>query len=161
MPQLNTLYGTPTSLTITLNSLAASATVGRQSSVVDNSSQKALDTVIQLSITVGTVSGNKQILVYVAGSFDGGSTYSLSNGANVIGASDAAFTRVDPSCDGPAKVLPVPSSSIAYICYLSVAQCFGGVMPDHWALVVFNDSGASLSGSGNSAKYTPINIQSV
>lgn len=154
-------YGSKTNLTITLNSLAASSTVGRQATPVDNTVNNALDVQIQGTITVGTVSGNKQIIFYVAGSFDGGSTYSLANGSNTIGASDAAFTRADPAGKLPAFVLLVPTSSIAYSFDFSIAQLFGGSMPDNWCLVVFNDSGAALAGSGNSAWYKEIFVQSV
>lgn len=153
------LQGTKTNLTITLNSLAASATVGRQSTVVDNTVNNALDVQVQGTINVGTVSGNKQILFYIAGSFDGGTTYSLANGTNTIGATDAAFTRADPADKPPAHVLPVPTSSISYSFDFSVAQVFGGSMPDHWALCVFADDGATLASSGNAAWYKELRIQ--
>lgn len=100
---------------------------------------------IQGTITVGAVTGNKQILFYVAGSFDGGTTYSLKNGTNVISAAAAAFTRVDPSAKMPASILPVPTGSVQYSFDFSVAQTFGGTMPDHWALCVFNDSGVAIT----------------
>lgn len=151
------LYGTKTNFTITASSLAASATVGRQATVVDNTVNNALDAQVQGTLTTGTVSGNKQVLFYIAGSFDGGTTYSLANGANVIGASDAAFTRVDPSGKPPALVLPTPTSTIAYSFDFSVAQMFGGSMPDHWTLCVFNDSGAALTAF--SAWYKEIRAQ--
>lgn len=151
------LYGTKTNFTITASSLAASATVGRQATVVDNTVNNALDVQVQGTLTTGTVSGNKQVLFYIAGSFDGGTTYSLANGANVIGASDAAFTRVDPSGKPSALVLPTPTSTIAYSFDFSVAQMFGGSMPDHWTLCVFNDSGAALSAF--SAWYKEIRAQ--
>ncbi len=157
MATVTILYGTKTNLTITLNSLAASATVGRQSTVVDNTSTKALDANVQGVISCGATSGNERILFYIAGSFDGGTTYSLTNGANVIGASDAGFTRVEPSSKLPAYILPVPTDSVVYSYDFSVAQCFGGNMPDHWALVVFNDSGATLAASANTAWYKEIN----
>ncbi len=158
MSTISQLYGTKTNFTITAATLAASATVGRQATVIDNTVNNALDAQCQGSLTVGTVSGNKQVLFYVAGSFDGGTTYSLGNGTNVIGASDAAFTRVDPSAKGPACVLPVPTSSVAYTFDFSVAQMFGGSMPDHWTICVFNDTGAALTAF--SAWYKEIRAQS-
>jgi hypothetical protein len=151
------LFGTKTNFTITAATLAASATVGRQATVVDNTVNNALDAQVQGTLTVGTVSGNKQILFYVAGSFDGGTTYSLANGANVIGASDAAFTRADPAGKPPACLLPVPTASVAYSFDFSVAQMFGGSMPDHWTLAVFNDSGVALTAF--SAWYKELRIQ--
>jgi len=154
---ISELFGTKTNFTITASTLAASATVGRQATVVDNTTNNALDAQVQGTLTVGTVSGNKQVLFYVAGSFDGGTTYSLANGANTIGASDAAFTRVDPSGKPPAFVLPVPTASVAYSFDFSVAQMFGGSMPDHWTICVFNDSGVALTAF--SAWYKEIRAQ--
>lgn len=151
------LFGTKTNFTISASSLAASATVGQQATVIDNSTNNALDAQVQGTLTVGSVSGNKQILFYVAGSFDGGTTYSLANGSNTIGATDASFTRADPAGKPPACILPVPTSSIAYSFDFSVAQMFGGSMPDHWTIIVFNDSGAALSAF--SAWYRELRIQ--
>ncbi len=152
------LYGSKTNFTITATTLAASATVGRQATVVDNTVNNALDAQVQGSVTVGTVAGNKQVLFYIAGSFDGGTTYSLGNGTNVIGASDAAFTRADPSAKPPACVLPCPTNSIAMTFDFSVAQTFGGSMPDHWTLCVFNDTGAAFTAF--SAWYKEVRAQS-
>jgi len=152
-------YGSKTNLTITLASLSASATVGRQATVVDNTADLALDVLVQGQIETGTVSGNKQVLLYVAGSVDGGTTYSGDNGANTIGATDAGFTRADPTGLNLIGVLPCPTSSVimAFGPY-SVAQAFGGNMPDHWTLVVFNDTGAAFSATGanNAAWYKPL-----
>ncbi len=159
MATISQLYGTKTNFTITASTLAASATVGRQATVVDNTVNNALDAQVQGTLTTGTVGSNKQILFYVAGSFDGGTTYSLANGTNTIGASDAAFTRLDPSDKPPAHILPVPTSSIAYSFDFSVAQMFGGSMPDHWTIVVFNDSNTALTAF--SAWYKEIRAQSV
>ncbi len=103
------LFGTKTNFTITAATLAASATVGRQATVVDNTVNNAIDAAVQGSLTVGSVSGNQQILFYVAGSFDGGTTYSLGNGTNVIGASDAAFFMADI---GAAEAAVVPPSAV-------------------------------------------------
>lgn len=152
-------YGTKTNFTITLASLAASATVGRQSTAVDNTTDLALDCLVGGLIETGTVSGNKQVLIYVAGSVDGGTTYSGKSGANAIGASDAGFTRADPTDLKLIGILPTPTSSLVYsFGPYSVAQAFGGNMPDHWVLVVFNDTGASLSATGgnNAGFYKPI-----
>ncbi len=157
MSTVSQLYGTKTNFTITATTLAASATVGRQATVVDNTVNNALDAQCQGSLTVGTSAGNKQVLFFVAGSFDGGTTYSLGNSTNVIGASDAAFTRADPSGKPPAYILPCPTSSIAYTFDFSVAQMFGGSMPDHWTICVFNDTGNAFTAF--SAWYKEIRSQ--
>lgn len=146
-------------MTVTLASLAASATVGRQSTSVDNTTDLGLDVLVAGLIETGVVSANKQVLFYVAGSIDGGTTYSGKNGANVIGASDAGFTRADPTDLKLIGVLPTPTSSVVYSYGpYSVSQAFGGNVPDHWVLVVFNDTGAALSGTGgnNTAYYKPL-----
>ena len=56
------LYGTKTNFTITAATLAASATVGRQATVVDSTVNNALDAQVQGTLTVGVVSANTQIL---------------------------------------------------------------------------------------------------
>ena len=160
---IKALYGTNNqAITITLNSLAASATAGRASTAVDNTTNLFLDALVAGTISVGVVSGNKQILIYAYGTADGGSHYSGANGTNTITGTDAAFTRADPTDLKPIGVLPVPTASVVYTFGpYSVAQAFGGVLPDHWGIVVFNDSGVALAASSNAAWYQGVQAQSV
>lgn len=154
------LYGTDEQgITITIASLAASATVGRESTAVDNSSNRYDDVLIFVVFETGTVAGNKQILLWAYGTADGGSTYTES-----ATGSDAAFTRKDPTLLRPVAVIPAVTNAYVHRCGpFSLARAFGGVLPDHWGLVFNNDSGATLSGTAGNNKifYQGVNIQGV
>jgi hypothetical protein len=159
-------YGTTAqAITITLASLGASATVGRASTAVDNSSNLFLDALVAGLIETGTVSGNKQVLIYAYGTADSGTpVYSGKNGANAISGTDAGFTRADPTDLRLIAAVPCPTSSVVMgFGPYSVAQAFGGVLPDHWGIVVFNDTGAALSATAgnNKAWYQGVQAQSV
>jgi hypothetical protein len=156
-------YGTSNqAIAITLASLAASATVGRASTAVDNTSNVFLDALVAGFVDLGTVSGNKQVLIFAYGTADGGTTYSGQNGANAISGTDAGFTRLDPTDLTLVRVLPCPTSSIkmSFGPY-SIAQAFGGVLPDHWGIVIFNDTGAAFSATAgnNKAWYQGVQAQ--
>jgi hypothetical protein len=147
--------GVPTSITCTINSLANSATVGRQSTVIDNSSNLYVDALVLVSITnpsSGQASPNS-VYVYLFGSPDG-TYYTQDDGA--MGASDAAYTVNSPSnLKGPFAMY-CPTASKVYNEMFSVASFFGGVMPYKWGIVVVNNTGATLASSGNLAEYTGI-----
>lgn len=156
-------YGSNTqAITITLASLAASATAGRASTAVDNTSNVFLDALVAGFVDLGTVSGHAQVLIYAYGTVDGGTTYSGFNGANSITGTDVGFTRLDPTDLRLIAVLPCPTSTVKMgFGPYSIAQAFGGTLPDHWGIVVFNDSGSALSGTAgnNKAWYQGIEAQ--
>lgn len=165
MSTIKPLYGTSNqAITCSFNTLAASATVGRAATAIDNSSGLFLDILLFGLISAGTVSGNKQFLVYVTGSADGGTTYGGKNGSNAISGTDAAFTRADPTELVLVKVIPLPTSSQVYsFGPISLAQVFGGTLPDHVVVVVFNDSGGALANDSTNNKlwYQGVQAQSV
>jgi hypothetical protein len=155
-----TLYGTSNqALTITLASLASSATVGRESTVVDNTTNLFLDALLFIEFETGTVATNKQALVYVYGTADGGTTYT-----EAATGTDASFTRKDPTTLRPLAVIPAVTNSFVHKAGpFSIAQAFGGVLPAKWGIVFCNDTGAALSGTAgnNKAFYQGIQAQSV
>lgn len=152
------LYGSNgQSITLTIASLAASATVGRASTAVDNTSNLFIDALVFLFVETGTVSGNKQVLFYAYGTADGGTTYT-----EAITGTDAGFTRNDPTVLRPITVVPTPSNSTVYKSGpYSIAQAFGGILPDHWGVAVFNDTGASFSATAGNNKclYQGVQMQ--
>jgi hypothetical protein len=146
-------YGTNgQAITITLNSLAASATVGRASASVDNTANVFLDALVGIEITLaaGTPSSSKAIWVYAYGTANGGTDYT--DGCT---GSDAGFTRTDPPNLPLLGILNAPTAG--GLNWLggpwSVAQAFGGNLPDHWGIAVFDDTGVALASSDNSAWY--------
>lgn len=157
MATTSQLFGTSTALTITLASLADSATVGRQSTVVDNTSDLYEDALLQVSVTTaGTVATPFAVYVYLFGSEDGTKYAGADDG--VIGATDAAYTvNTASNLKGP-FVISTPTTAKIYSQIVSVASFFGGRMPRKWGIVVVNDSGAALNATGSNhyATYTGI-----
>lgn len=150
----NEKIGTSTAITCTLNSLGASATVGRQSTVVDNTSNLFDDALLTIIITTGTVSSPISVNVYIFGSEDG-TNYDQDDG--VIGATDAAYTVNGASNLRGPVTMSCPTSSKVYNKVINISSFFGGVMPRKWGFVVVNNTGGALAGSGNSASYSGIN----
>lgn len=145
--------GATTAITCTLNSLAASATVGRQCTVVDNGTNLFDDALLTIIVTTGTVSAPVAVWVYIFGSEDG-TNFDQDDG--VIGTTDAAYTvNAASNLRGPVAI-SCPTSSKVYNKVISIASFFGGVMPRKWGFVVVNNTGGALAGSGNSASYTGI-----
>lgn len=148
-------YGTSTAFTITLNSLASSATAGRESTAIDNTSNLYEDALVQVTVTLqaGTPGTDKTVYVYAYGSEDG-STYT----DNATG-SDAAITLRDPSCLVLIGVIPVPDAGgVTYESSpMAVARAFGGKLPRKWGIVVRNYTNVALHASaGNSATYSGV-----
>lgn len=159
MPTFKEQFGSSNqALTWTLASLGASATVGRESTVVDNSSNLFMDALLFLVFETGTVSGNKQVLLYAYATADGGTTYSeAATGTN------AAFTRKDPTTLFPVAIIPaVTNAFIHQVGPFSMARVFGGPLPEKWGVALFNDSGAALSATAgnNKAFYQGLYAQS-
>lgn len=155
MASVKLVYGTSTAITITLNSLATSATAGRESTAVDNSSNLYLDALVTiiLDIATGTIANDKAAYVWAYGSEDG-TNYS----GNVTG-SDAAITLDDPTPLKLVQVIPMPTAGTSdkiYKAVFSIGQAFGGVLPRKWGIVVRNYCGINLAASGNSASYSGI-----
>lgn len=152
MADVKTAYGTSNqAITITLNSLASSATAGRESTAVDNTTNKFRDALVSILATLatGTPADSKALFVYAYGTADGGSNYS-----DVVTGSDAAITLTDPPNVRLIGVINTPTGSASYVGGpFSVAAAFGGVLPDHWGIVVRNHSGVALETTGNSAHY--------
>jgi hypothetical protein len=138
-------YSAAQTVTITLGDGSAGLANGayRQSSVVDNTTNKFVDALLGGFIRTGSVAPtvNSTIDVFVYGTYDG------TNYTSGCSGSDAAYTAdgeedelrfltaitVDTSTDTPYVFGPV-----------SVAQAFGGVLPSKWGVVVRNGTGQAL-----------------
>lgn len=157
-------YGASSALTITLAGLATSATwiVGRESTEVDNSSNKYLDYLLSGKITVGTTpTAAKEIRVYVWGLMEDTPTRPL----NVAG-SDADLTPTGGATTIPvvfrlaATVSTVDTTSDVTFWFgpLSIAALFGGRMPKRFGVWVTHATAVNLHATaGNHAIWvTPI-----
>lgn len=150
-------YTAAATLTITLASLASSTSasgVGRQSTSIDNTSNLYVDAHVGGKIVTGTTTANTLVEILAFASYDG---TSYSAGA---GATDAGLTLI-PVNRYLLKVLQyifIPDTTGRTYTWgpISLAQCYGGAMPQKWGVFVLNSSGAALSASGHEVKYTGI-----
>lgn len=131
MATVKQVVGARTALTIA--SLPTLASAGYAASAVkDNTANQPLDLLVELSITPGTVSGNKQAVLFAQASLDG-STFQT--GANSTDEADMTLIGT----------MPLNSNSAAQTKIFSVALAYGGVLPPFVRLVVKNDSGATFT----------------
>jgi len=153
---LESKYGTNNqSITCTITSLANNGQ--RQSAAVDNTSNVFLDALVFLKVKTnasGTTSTGF-VTIYAYGTVDGGTTYS--DGAS---GSDASITLTSPPNVKPIGVVNcVANSTTYYGGPFSVANAFGGVLPDHWGIIVENKTNAALDASVASAYYQGVYAQ--
>lgn len=161
-------YGSATSITCTTTSLSSDSNLlaGRQSTPINNSSSGsppgdlALDAILGGTIaTTGTPTANTTIEVWLFGSWDGGTTYTCA-----AGAADANLSPATLGSKNLMKLIEVivqtDATARTYtIGPYSVAQAFGGVMPDHWGVFVVHNTGTTLGAT--LLKYTPVQYQNV
>ena len=155
------VFGTKTAVTITLASLASSAAgVGRQSTMVDNSTLLWGRLLVSVSIKLGTSpTASKAIYIYGIRS-DKNTTSIRDDGA---GASDAAWTRTN------ADYLYRPNTRIPSIFFIGAAATgavFSGVFEfedpgQEWGIGVVHDTGVNLDATGGNhvVTYTGFNPQ--
>jgi hypothetical protein len=145
-------YGTNNqAITITLASLASSTVfVGRASTAIDNTVNLFQDALLIIKITTaGTLVAPSYVTVYGYGTVDGGTTYT-----EAATGTDAGLTLANPPNARIIGTLSTPVTATGYIGGpWSVAAAFGGVLPDHWGIIVVNTTGVALSATeGNHLK---------
>lgn len=163
MATLKPVYGTSTAITCTLASLASSATAGRRSDVVDNSSNLYDDVLLTVAVKTSSsaLANDKACYVYLFGSEDG--TVYEGSSAEGNAAGDGAITLDSPTNMRGPFVINCPAVSTTYRKVISVAAAFGGVMPKKWGFALRNYTGQDLNSTeGNHQKtYTGVHYQSV
>lgn len=132
--------------TITCTVASLTNTSARQSVFVDNSANIFQDAFFFLKIksAAASTSATGIVNVYATGSVDGGTTYT--EGAS---GTDAAITLTVPPNARQIGVLNVVANATTYFGGpMSVAAAFGGVLPDHWGIIIENQSGGTLDATG-------------
>ena len=148
MATATTNYSSNTTITMTLSALAASATytAGRESTEIDNTTNKYMDALVQGSFIVGTTPATTGgLAVYVWGA-------DTSLGATALGTldgtdSDESLTTTQLGMLKLGAFVPVlvaTSDTKYWIPAFSVASLFGGVMPKYWGLYVAHSMTAAL-----------------
>ncbi len=132
--------------TTALNSLA-SATFVSAGTITHNTNQP-IDVMVEVTATPGTVSGNKQLLVYARAYLD-------SNNIPTTGPVSGTTTTDEPNLYF-VGALPLNTSSTTQTRIFSLAAAYGGVLPYASEIVLRNDSGAALNASGGSVYYSEI-----
>jgi len=142
-------YSSNTAITMDLANLASSSTfvAGRESTQIDNTTDKYMDCIVRGSVSVGTTpTANKTIAIYVWGANTSLATTAL----DVLDGTDSGETLTNTGVlnslrFGAAVNVLAATSDIAYpVLPFSVASKFGGVMPKFWGLYVAHDTVAAL-----------------
>lgn len=136
MADIKSAYGAKTTITLTLTSLTNGS--GRESTVIDNTSNKFLDALLRFQ-TNGQASGTGLVDVYVYAAL-GDTTYT-----DAATGTDAAFTAANRRNSPYLFSVQMNAGTAVQGGLVSVASAFNGTMPDKWGLIVINNSGATLS----------------
>lgn len=127
-----------------LNSLASATYVAI--GTIAHATNDPLDCKVEIKITPGTVSGNKQAVIFAQASLDG---------TNFETGPTSGTTTTDEPNLRFIGVLPLNSNSTVQTGIFDLSAAYpSGSLPHSTKLVVKNDSGAAFGGSGNDAWYS-------
>lgn len=136
MADIKNKYSAKATITMTLTSLANAA--GRESTVVDNTTNLYLDALVRVK-TNGIAGGTGTLDLYVYTAL-GDTTYT--DGAT---GTDAAFTAGNRKNSRFLGSVQMNAATGVIAGLFSVAAAFGGTMPDKWGLIGINSSLQALS----------------
>ena|SRR5690242_7723282 len=146
----NSVIGTRTAFTITLNSLASAnyvaATALDLHAFFTTPNRAPLDLVLELEVTPGTVSGNTQAKLFAQISMDG-TNFST-------GPTSGATTTNEPDLYYIGTLPLITSATLQRKAFSLLDRI--GFIPYAIKPIVFNDSGAAFAGSGCALYYTAI-----
>lgn len=152
-------YGTSNqAFTVTnLHSLGNSTTAVWNSDAIDNSSNLFVDALVTVKIKTHATTGvtNGVAYVYAYGTVDGGTSYT-----DAVDGTEGAHTTITyPNL----RLIGTVSCATVNTTYtggpFSVAQAFGGVLPQKWGIVIMNQTGNTLNASGSSATWQGVYAQ--
>ena len=153
-----------TTITMDLAGLASSSTfvAGRESSQIDNTTNKYVDVRVRGSVSVGTTPTVSTVInIYVWGA----ETSLATTAIDVLDGTDSAETLTNTgilySLKQAATIsITAATSDIAYpVLPFSVAALFGGTMPKFWGLFVSHNTEAALRNTAvntNSFEYVGV-----
>jgi hypothetical protein len=150
MSSVKSAYGsTNQTISCTFTSLANNGQRG--SAAIDNTSNLFLDALVEVKVksAASSTSATGFVNVYAYGTSDGGTNYS----DGVTGTDANATLTVPPNVILIGRINVVANSATYIGGPFSVAAAFGGVLPDHWGIVIENKTGATLDASIGSSWY--------
>ena len=148
MADLKLSYPAASDLTITLASLASDTSLltGRESAVIDNSTNLYLDILVSGKITAGTSpTASRSIEVWAVGSWDG------TNWPDVFDGTESAETITSADikasvCRFVAAMATANTSDRTYhFGPVSLASAFGGTLPPKVVLFITHSTGQNLN----------------
>lgn len=146
MPVITSSVGARTALTTTaLDNLASGAYVS--AGVLNHDTNKPLDVLLDVRVTPGTVSGNRQVVVFAQGSLDG---------TNFESGPISGTTTTDESNLTFVGTIPCNTNATVQAGLFSLAGPFGGVLPRQTRIVVKNETGAALAATGHSVHFSEV-----
>ena len=143
-------YAASANLTITLASLASSATwvAGRESTLIDNTSNLYLDYLLSGKITVGNGPTAGQIRVYVIAMLDDANWPDVIDGTDSDETISSVMTR-DNICKLGAVISPDTTvDAVYYFGPFSVANLFGGKCPAKFVVFITHSLVQALAAAG-------------
>ena len=152
---ITTTYSANTAITFDISSLGTSATfvAGRESTQIDNTTNKYVDVIVDVKGITGHASTAPTIGQYI-GLWVWGSDVSLATTAiDVLDGTDSAETLGHVSVLNSLRLAAAPAVTVAtsslvyYIQPFSVAQLFGGIMPKFWGLYLAHNHANALAAS--------------
>lgn len=165
MAVTNITYSSDTAITFDISSLATSSTfvAGRESSQIDNTTNKYVDAIVTCDGITGHASTAPTVGQYI-GLWLWGSDVSLATTPiDTLDGTDSAETLGHVSVLNSLKFVAAPTVTVAtaglvyYIQPFSVAQFFGGVMPKFWGLyLAHNHTGALAAAQSGIWSYSGI-----
>lgn len=147
MATVNIVYGTETALTWA-GAIASSATAGRQSNTIDNTSALADDYELSVSIVFpnSAPANHSTVYLYAGGWFGATNAW---QGRPALSGSDGAYTFNDitttPSGLELAKSCFMVQNTTGLFTVPSLATVFGGTVPAKIAFAVANYSGQTIT----------------
>jgi hypothetical protein len=150
MASIKLEYAASSALTITLASLATSATwvAGRESTAVDNTTNKYLDYLLAGKITLGTTPTAGEIRVYVAGLMEDSTYPDVFDGTDSAETCTTAAIR-DSSLKLAAVIAtPATSNETQWFGPTSVSSLFGGAVPKKFSVFVTHSTAVNLNSTG-------------
>lgn len=155
MTTASIIYGTPTAMTLTLDSLASDTNLvaGRASTAVDNTSTLAIDYLVGGTVVAGTTPTTaRQIEIWAYGMYDG-----TEYGGSATG-SDANLTPDEKTNMRLLTVIPTVATSDKEYQWgpFSIAQAFGGVVPQKFGIYAVHNTGVNLKTTGHETYHTSV-----
>mgnify|MGYP001595889006 CR=1 FL=1 len=166
MADFKVKYAAAATITITLASLATSATrvAGQESTAIDNTTNLYLNALLSGKVTTGTTVTASYIDIWVYGSHDATPTY-----MDVLDGTDSAETFTDVNSRDTAMHLvhvianDTTNAQTYWMRPTALAQFFGGYLPAFWGIFISHSTVAALNATGTNHewKYTGLHEQSV